>query len=127
VPVARRTLIPANGGPFQTLITSTVGRSIGQLSSYEINVPSGRTALNATFRTADASPDNRYTFYLVDPAGTVVATATSPQTAGGVPVGAAELSTASPAAGTWTIDVVLDLTVSGKEFTQTVSGDVRDP
>ena len=127
VPVARRTLIPANGGPFQTLITSTVGRSIGQLSSYEINVPSGRTALNATFRTADASPDNRYTFYLVNPAGTVVATATSPQAAGGVPVGAAELSTASPAAGTWTIDVVLDLTVSGKEFTQTVSGDVRDP
>jgi hypothetical protein len=32
--------------------------------------------------------------------------ATSPQTAGGTPVGTAEVDTADPVAGTWTIDVV---------------------
>ncbi|HEY2520050.1 MAG TPA: S8 family serine peptidase [Streptosporangiaceae bacterium] len=125
VPVARRSLIPGNGGTFQTLITSTVGRMIGQLNTYQINVPAGRSSLSATFRTADTSPDNKYTFYLVDPDGTVVATAGTPS-ATGTP-GTAELSTASPAAGTWTIDVELNLTVSGKEFTQTVDAAVQDP
>jgi hypothetical protein len=127
VPVARRTLIPANGGPFQTLITSTVGRMIGQLNTYEINVPAGRTALVATFRTADTSPDNKYIFYLVSPAGTVAATGTTPTTAGGLPSGTAQLSVTDPAAGTWQIDVELELTVSGKEFTQTVYGSLQDP
>lgn len=126
VPVARRTLIPASGAPFQTLITSTVGRMIGQLNTYEINVPADRTALTATFRTADTSPDNKYTFYLISPSGTVAATGTTPTT-GATPSGTAQLSTANPAAGTWQIDVELDLTVSGKEFTQTVYGNVQDP
>ncbi|HUA30652.1 MAG TPA: S8 family serine peptidase [Streptosporangiaceae bacterium] len=127
LPVTRRTLIPANGGSFQTLITSTVGRMIGQLDTYQISVPAGRTELDATFRTADASADNSYTFYLVDPSGTVVARATSPQTVNGTSVGTAEVDTANPVVGTWTIDVELNLTVSGKEFTQTVYGNVQDP
>jgi len=125
VPVARRSLIPAHGGTFQTLITSTVGRMIGQLNTYQINVPSGRSSLTATFRTADTSPDNKYTFYLVNPAGTVVATAGTPNTSS--TPGVAQISTASPVAGTWTIDVELNLTVSGKEFTQTVDAAVQDP
>ncbi|HEX4255920.1 MAG TPA: S8 family serine peptidase, partial [Streptosporangiaceae bacterium] len=125
VPVARRSLIPANGGSFQTLITSTVGRMIGQLDTYQINVPAGRSSLSATFRTADTSPDNKYTFYLVNPSGTVVATAGTPNTSS--TPGTAAVSTANPAAGTWTIDVELNLTVSGKEFTQTVDADVQDP
>jgi hypothetical protein len=124
LPVARRTLIPAGGGHFQTLITSTVGRTIGQQNAYQIDVPAGRSALNVTFRTADASPDNKYTFYLVSPDGTVVARSNSPQTVNGVPAGTASLSTTDPAAGTWQIQVVLNLTVSGKEFLQTVYGDV---
>jgi hypothetical protein len=127
VPVARRTLIPADGGTFSTLITSTVGRMIGQQSTYETDVPAGRSALNVTFRTQDASSDNKYTFYLVDPSGNVAATATSPQTVNGVATGMASLSAADPAAGTWQIQVVLNLTVSGKEFLQTVNGDVQDP
>jgi hypothetical protein len=44
LPVARRTLIPAAGGSFQTLITSSVGRSVGQVSTYNIDVPVGRNA-----------------------------------------------------------------------------------
>jgi hypothetical protein len=42
-------------------------------------------------------------------------------------VGTAEVDTTDPVAGTWTIDVELNLTVSGKEFTQTVQGNVQDP
>jgi hypothetical protein len=44
----------------------------------------------------------------------------------GQPSGDTELTTADPVAGLWQIDVVLKLTVSGKEFTQTVYGDVGD-
>jgi hypothetical protein len=124
LPVARRTLIPANGGSFQTLITSTVGRTIGQLDTYEINVPAGRPDLDVRLSTADASPDNGYTFYLVDPNGTVVARDTTPKTVNGTPVATAELRATNPLSGIWQIDVELNLTVSGKEFSQTVYGDV---
>ena len=44
----------------------------------------------------------------------------------GAATGDAELSTANPAAGLWQIDVVLRLTVSGNEFSQSVSGAVTD-
>jgi hypothetical protein len=128
VPVARRTLIPAGGGTISTLITGTVGRMLGQQNTYEITVPSGRSSLNATFETADASPDNTYTYYLVDPSGNVADKVTSsPTTVNGKTVATASLTTADPVAGTWQIQVVLNLTVSGKEFTQTVHGDVTDP
>ncbi|MBO0803387.1 MAG: S8 family serine peptidase [Nocardiopsaceae bacterium] len=128
VPVARRTPIPPDGGRFTTPITSTVGRMLGQQSTYEITVPPGRSSLNATFRTADASPDNTYTFYLVDPSGKVAGKVTSaPSTVNGTRVAVASLHASDPAAGTWQIQVVLDLTVSGKEFTQAVHGDVTDP
>lgn len=122
LPVARRVLIPSAGGHFQTLITSTVGRSIGQLNTYEITVPAGRPDLDVRLSTADASADNRYTFYLVDPSGNVVATAATPVNG----VASAELQTSDPVAGTWQIDVELNLTVSGNEFTQTVFGSVAD-
>ena len=67
-----------------------------------------------------------FSYFLVNPSGTVVATATTPQTVNGQATGDAELSTANPAAGLWQIDVVLRLTVSGNEFDQTVFGDVTD-
>jgi hypothetical protein len=121
LPVARRVFIPAQGGPFQTLITSTVGRDVGQINSYEIDVPAGRKYLDVTLRAADASRDNRFTFFLVNPSGKVVATATAttPKAAG--------LYDLQPVPGPWQIDVALDLTVSGAEFTQTVNGNLADP
>src|SRR6202012_2435144 len=61
-------------------------------------------------------------YELVDPTGAVVATTSTPQTVNGVASGDAELTTANPMAGTWQIDVILRLTVSGNEFTQTVDG-----
>jgi Subtilase family len=124
MPIARRTLIPAAGGSFQTLIIGTSARSVGQISTYEIDVPAGQPDLNVSLHTADASPDNIFTYYLVNPSGTVVATASTPQTVNGQAVGDAGLTTADPVAGVWQIDVVLRLTVSGTEFTQTVYGNV---
>ncbi len=126
VPIARRTLIPSDGGNFQTLIIGTSARSVGQINTYEINVPAGQPDLDVTFHTADASPDNVFNYYLVDPSGAVVATTSTPQTVNGQAVGDAEFSTANPAAGLWQIDVVLRLTVSGNEFSQTVYGDLTD-
>ena len=126
VPIARRTLIPSGGGSFQAQIIGTSARSVGQISTYAMNVPAGQPDLDVKFHTADASPDNVFSYFLVDPSGTVVATATTPQTVNGQPSGDAELSTASPVAGLWQIDVVLKLTVSGNEFTQTVFGNVTD-
>ncbi|MGH3159226.1 MAG: S8 family serine peptidase [Streptosporangiaceae bacterium] len=127
LPVARRVFIPSRGGPFQTLITSTVGRAVGQINTYEINVPAGRRYLDVKLHTADASHDNKFTFYLVNPSGKVVATGTTPKTVSGKSVTTASLYTLHPTPGPWRIDVVLDLTVSGKEFTQTVYGTLTDP
>jgi hypothetical protein len=127
LPVARRTFIPSDGGSFQTLITSSVGRDVGQISTYEINVPAGRSYLSVKFHTPDASADNKFTFYLVNPSGKLVATGTTGKTASGKPVTTADLYTLHPVPGPWQIDVVLDLTLSGKEFTQTVYGSLADP
>jgi len=126
VPIARRTLIPSDGGSFQTHIIGTSARDVGQINTYEINVPAGSPSLDVALHTADASADNVFSYYLVSPSGTVVARATTPQTVNGQVTGDAELATTDPAAGTWQIDVVLRLTVSGSEFDQTVFGDVTD-
>jgi hypothetical protein len=125
VPVARRTLIPPSGGSFQTLITSTVGRSIGQVSTYNIDVPAGLSQLTLSCQTADVSADNVITYYLVSPAGTVAAKGTTPDSTGTSP-GTVTLTTADPVTGTWEIDVELGLTESGNEFTQTVACTVTD-
>jgi hypothetical protein len=127
--IARRTLIPSAGGTFKTLITSTVGRGVGQISTYNLDVPAGKNDLEVNFHTPDASPDNKYTFYLLNPGGVVVAQDATPTTTlQGVgsdqPTAAAALVAPSPVAGRWEIDVELNLTVSGQEFEQTVKGDV---
>ncbi|WP_156028135.1 S8 family serine peptidase [Candidatus Solirubrobacter pratensis] len=141
LPIARRTLVPSTGGEFDTQITSTVGRGIGQISTFNVNVPAGRSDLGVTVTTPDTSTDDPMTLYLVNPAGTSVATHTtttgSPprtrtvngvllttQTVNGTPMQTATFHVANPMAGTWEIDVALNLTSSGKEFTQTVVGDV---
>jgi hypothetical protein len=126
LPVTRRTFIPPGGGNIQTRITSAVGRAVGQENTYEINVPAGRSALTASFHTADASADNGYTFFLVSPSGQVVSKDTTPKTVNGVAVADATVTTADPVAGTWQIDVELNISTSGKEFDQTVYGDVTD-
>jgi hypothetical protein len=131
LPIARRTLVPSAGGEFDTLITNTVGRGTGQISTVNVNVPAGRPDLGVTVTTPDASTDNPMTLYLVNPAGTSVATrVVNGRTRNGVLLTAgpggqtATFHAPNPMAGTWEIDVSLNLTTSGKEFTQTVVGDV---
>ncbi|MFC0438495.1 S8 family serine peptidase [Kutzneria buriramensis] len=129
LPVQRRTLIPSAGGSFTTTITSSVGRQVGQISTFNLDVPAGKKDLDVTFHTADASPDNAFVYYLIDPDGKVVTTdATPTTTVQGVgsdqPVALASLVTANPKPGRWEIDVMLRLTTSGKEFTQEVHGTV---
>jgi hypothetical protein len=127
VPIARRTLIPSAGGSFSTLITSTVDRGVGQISTYNINVPAGKKDLDVSFHTADTSPDNAYTYYLVTPSGKVAAKSSTPSPAvnSAGSRGSAEDIAVNPVAGLWEIDIVLDGTVSGKEFTQTVYSTVK--
>ncbi|MGQ4511245.1 S8 family peptidase [Streptomyces sp. DW26H14] len=124
VPVARRTLIPSAGGTFDTTITSTVGRQVGQISTFNLDVPAGKKDLDVSFRTPDASADNPMTFWLLDPDGTVVQkVASAPTTdASGNTIATANLVAPAPSAGRWEIDVELNLTTSGKEFTQLVRG-----
>ena len=125
LPVARRTLIPSDGGAFTTTITSSVGRGVGQISTYNIDVPQGQPSLNVSFHTTDASADNKFTFFLIDPNGTVISRVSTPTTdSSGVPVADGTLIAPTPVAGRWEIDVELNLTTSGQEFTQTVDGAV---
>jgi hypothetical protein len=126
-PVARRTLIPSAGGTFRTTITSTVGRGVGQISTYNINVPSGEKDIDVSFAAPDASSDDNFTYWLINPSGSVVAEdATPTTTAQGLtsPVALADLIALNPVPGTWEIDVELNLTVSGLEFRQVVTGTV---
>jgi hypothetical protein len=123
----RRVLIPSTGGAFNTTITSTVGREVGQISTFNINVPGGENDMDVSFSTPDASADNPMTFWLLNPSGTVVAEDATPTTtnaAGSPAVALANLIAANPVAGTWEIDVELNLTTSGLEFQQNVAGNV---
>ena len=141
LPIARRTLVPSAGGEFDTTVTSTVGRGLGQISTFNVNVPSGRADLGVTLATPDMSADDPITLYLVNPDGASVAThpvtsgnppvtrnvsgvPLTVQTINGVTENAATFHVADPMAGTWEVDVKLNLTISGLEFTQTVVGDV---
>jgi subtilase family protein len=122
LPVLRRTLIPSSGGAFNTTITSTVGRGVGQISTYNLDVPQGKQDLDVAFHGMDASPDNRVTYFLIDPTGVVVSRITTPTTSA-TPADVT-LIQPNPTAGRWEIDVELNLTTSGLEFTQTVAGNV---
>jgi hypothetical protein len=124
-PVARRTLIPAGGGAFQDLITSSVGRGFGQLNAFKISVPGGLSTLTVNFQAPDASADNVITYTLTAPDGTVLQRVTTPNSTGTDP-GAAILTATAPAAGLYEIDVQMGAAMSGKEFTQLVRGTVTE-
>jgi subtilase family protein len=119
--VVRRTLIPSAGGTFDAVITSSVGRQVGEVTTFDVDIPAGKKVVNVDFTAPDTSPDNRLSYYLLDPSGHVVQKVTTPGADGS---GKAHLTASRPAAGRWEIDVVLELTTSGKEFTQTIPGKV---
>ncbi|MGH2893420.1 MAG: S8 family serine peptidase, partial [Solirubrobacteraceae bacterium] len=130
VPVLARTVIPSSGGKFRATMGTSVGRNQGSPNSlFFIDVPAGQNEMSVSLKTADANPDNSYSYALFSPSGTeVVADATPTTTLQGVgsttPTALANLSVADPAAGRWLIVVQLNLTTSGQEFSQVVNGNV---
>ncbi|HEY1569395.1 MAG TPA: S8 family serine peptidase [Solirubrobacteraceae bacterium] len=129
VPVLARTVIPSTGGAFQAPMGTSVGRSNPENSLFFVDVPAGQQAMSVSLNTADASPDNTYSYTLFSPSGKeVVADATPTTTLQGVgsttPTALANLSVADPAPGRWLIDIQLNLITSGMEFSQVVNGNV---
>ena len=123
LPVARRTLIPAEGGAFTTTITSSVGRGVGQISTYNIDVPQGKQDLDVSL--PHGGRECRQQVHLLPD---------RPERHGYFPRvhahnqqfwragGRRHPGPPNPVAGRWEIDVELNLTTSGLEFTQTVDG-----
>ena len=120
VPVVLRSLIPTGPTSFSGLLTGGNGREIntGQTNYYEINVPAGQPALNATITLAD-NPNNVFDAWLVDPAGEAEAFSANNELVNGssgpsaVNTLGSQLHVVSPAAGTWTLIVVFAPQVSG--------------
>jgi cell wall-associated NlpC family hydrolase len=131
IPIARRTLIPSAGGAFSAQITGSVGfpGAVGEVHSFDIDVPAGSRSLDVSLTTPDASTNNIIRYLLVDPQGNLQNQDATPTTTvqsfgPGTPVGRASLTAQNPVAGRWKLNVFLAQTVSGKEFTQTVTGSV---
>ncbi|WP_075737102.1 S8 family serine peptidase [Streptomyces acidiscabies] len=129
LPVARRTLIPTDPAQghstsFAATVTGGVGRDVGQTKGYYLDVPAGRRGLTIDLTAED--PAATLVYYLISPDGQVLARDTD-RTAGkdSVPTKYASLAANRPAAGRWTLIVGLPDAVSGKAFSQQVTGKVR--
>jgi hypothetical protein len=113
VPIIARSLIPAGPTSFTGMLTGGNGRSpfTGQTAYYQLDVPDGAPALNASITLAD-NADNPFSAELVNPQGQAVSIgsnetiATSAAGPTGVPSLGAELHVVAPQAGVW--DVVID-------------------
>jgi hypothetical protein len=129
VPVTRRTMVPTAGGPLSFTLGSSVARGTGPLQSRTIDVPAGLKDLRIQFSVPDTSADNIVDFFAVEPDGLDGyydrAASTTPSSSEAKPrVGHAAITVADPTPGLWTIQAMIDLTESGMEFTQTVTGSV---
>ncbi|WP_406394160.1 S8 family serine peptidase [Streptomyces sp. NBC_00882] len=129
LPVARRTLVPVDPArghstSFAATITGGVGRDVGQTNGYYLDVPPGRRDLTIDLTAED--PATALVYYLVSPDGQILARDTD-RTAGehGVPTKYSSLTAHRPAAGRWTLIVGLPDAISGKAFSQKVTGTVR--
>ncbi|WP_416966849.1 S8 family peptidase [Streptomyces sp. 4F14] len=129
LPVARRTLIPTDPAPghstsFTATVTGGVGRDVGQTLGYYLDVPAGRRALTVDLTAED--PATALVYYLVSPDGQILARDSDRTTdEHSVPTKYASLTANRPAAGRWTLIVGLPDAVSGKAFSQQVTGKVR--
>jgi hypothetical protein len=131
VPIARRTLIPSNGGSFSANLTSSVSRGAGQIKTFFVNVPPGEKDLDVSLFAPDHAADDPVYYYLYSPADLspalaesfnfeVTATDTTPTAAN--PTGNASLIAADPQPGLWEIDILQGATTDGTVFTNTVTG-----
>ena len=136
VPVILRSLIPTGQTSFNGLLTGGNGREyfIGQTNYYQLNLPAGQPALNATVTLAD-NPNNPLDAWLVDPAGQAEAFSanneliTTSSGAEALNTQGAQLHVVKPAAGTWTLIVTFAPEVSGVALSEpfTVAMDESAP
>jgi hypothetical protein len=131
VPIARRTLIPSSGGSFGATLTSSVSRGPGQIKTFYVNVPRGKSDLDVSFTAPDHHADDPVYYYLFSPSDLrqsgivsfkVDVTATDATPTSGNPTGNASLIAPNPQPGLWEIDVMQGATTDGTEFSQTVTG-----
>ena len=131
VPIARRTLIPSQGGSFSADLTSSVSRGAGQIKTFYVNVPPGQKDLDVSFSAPDHATDDPVYYYLFSPADlatsptssrnvAVAATDTTPTPNN--PTGNASLIAPDPQAGLWEIDVMQGATTDGTTFANVVTG-----
>jgi Subtilase family len=133
VPIARRTLIPSNGGSFATTLTSSVSRGAGQIKTFFVDVPAGENDLDVSLFAPDHNVNDPVYYYLSSPADLNPAIAESGNVdVSGIdftptpnnPTGNASLIAPDPQPGLWEIDVMQGATTDGTEFSQTVTGAV---
>ena len=131
VPIARRTLIPSAGGSFSATLTSSVSRGPGQIKTFYVDVPKGKSDLDVSLSAPDHNTDDPVYYYLFSPAdlqpavtesGNIAVTATDTTPTPDNPTGSASLIAPDPEPGLWEIDVMQGATTDGTEFSQTVTG-----
>ena len=131
VPIARRTLIPAQGGSFDATLSSSVSRGPGQIKTFYVNVPQGAKDIDVSFFAPDHAADDPVYYYLFSPAdlapgvtqsGNIDVTAVNTTPTPDNPTGNASLIAADPQPGLWEIDVMQGATTDGTVFSQTVTG-----
>lgn len=124
IPVTLRSLLPSGTQSFTQTLTGGNGRApfIGQEFYYQLDVPSGRPALNASVLLGN-NPNNPFTAFLVNPSGQAQALASN-EVPTSWPVGSqtntlgAQLHVLSPAQGRWTLIVAFAPQVSGTALTE---------
>ena len=133
VPIARRTLIPSQGGSFDATLSSSVSRGPGQIKTFYVNVPQGAKDIDVSFFAPDHAADDPVYYYLFSPAdlepgvtesGNIDVTAVDTTPTPDNPTGNASLIAADPQPGLWEIDVMQGATTDGTVFSQTVTGAV---
>ena len=129
IPVTLRALVPAPNPSttFTGTLTGGNGRatSTGQTSYYQVQIPSGLSALNVQVSTANSS--NTFFAELVDPTtGEAASAAFNGLGSALTPEDGAQLHVLKPAAGLWTLVIDFFNTVSGTAVSQPFTVTMND-
>jgi Subtilase family/Peptidase inhibitor I9 len=125
VPVTLRSLAPSGPTSFSGVLTGGNGRSVvnGETEYYQVDVPAGAPALNASVTLAD-NPANQTAVWLIDPSGqaeayqsNVLVTLDQQGSQFQNTLGT-NLHVVHPAAGRWTLAIDFAPTVSGTALSE---------
>ena len=126
IPVTVRSLAPLGATSFSGVLTGGNGRSVinGETEYYQVDVPAGSPALNASVNLAD-NPDNQTMAWLIDPSGqaeayqsNVLVTLGKKGSIKAQNTLGTNLHVLSPAAGRWTLAIDFAPTVSGTALSE---------